>query len=406
MLFSGKIEINKPKNNIDMKLKSFITLALGIAILQSCTSKKTKNNQTTDSVKMNKIEKISFGILPDGRGVDLYILKNAKGMEVKIMNYGGVVTHLTAPDKDGKYEDVVLGFDSLAGYLTPPPYFGAIIGRYGNRIAKGKFTLEGKAYQLATNNNNLNHLHGGVVGYDKVLWTAEPIEGTESALKLTYLSKDGEEGYPGNLNITVIYTLTNDNSLKIDYTATTDKTTIINLTNHSYFNLSAAKKDVLDHEVTLNADKYLPVDKGLIPTGELRTVAGTVFDFTKPTVIEKGINEVKDEQIVLGGGYDHAWILIKKEVNELSLAASVLEKTSGRKMEVMTTEPAIQFYTGNFLDGSLTGKGGVKYAKRFALCLESEHYPDSPNQAAFPSTVLKPNETYKTTTIYKFSTEK
>ena len=389
-----------------MKLKSFITLAIGIVILQSCTSKKTENNQTTDSVKMNKIEKIAFGTLPDGRGVDQYTLKNAKGMEVKIMNYGGIITHLTAPDKDGKYEDVVLGFDSLGGYFTPPPYFGAIIGRFGNRIAKGKFTLEGKTYQLATNNNNLNHLHGGVVGYDKVLWSAEPIEGAEPALKLTYLSKDGEEGYPGNLNITVIYTLTNDNALKIDYAATTDKTTIINLTNHSYFNLSAAKNDVLDHEVTLNADKFLPVDKGLIPTGELRAVAGTVFDFTNPTVIGKGINDETDEQIKLGGGYDHAWILIKKEVNELSLAATVLEKTSGRKMEVMTTEPAIQFYTGNFLDGSLTGKGGVKYTKRFALCLESEHYPDSPNQAAFPSTVLKPNEKYSTTTIYKFSAVK
>lgn len=388
-----------------MKLNSFITLAIGIIFLQSCKSKKAETTQTTDSVTVNKIEKIFFGTLPDGRGVDQYTLKNAKGMEVKIMNYGGVITHLTAPDRNGKYEDIVLGFDSLAGYLTPPPYFGAIIGRYGNRIAKGKFTLDGKKYQLATN-NNLNHLHGGVVGYDKVLWNAEPIEGTESALKLTYLSKDGEEGFPGNLNITVIYTLTNDNSLKIDYAATTDKSTIINLTNHSYFNLSASKKDVLDQEVTLNADRFLPVDKGLIPTGELRPVVGNVFDFTKPTVIGKGINEVKDEQINLGGGYDHAWILNKKEDNELSLAATVLEKTSGRKMEVMTTEPAIQFYTGNFLDGSITGKGGVKYIKRFALCLESEHYPDSPNQSAFPTVVLKPNQKYATTTIYKFSVEK
>jgi len=389
-----------------MKLKSLIALAAGMLFFQSCTSKKTENNQNTDSLKMNKIEKISFGSLPDGRGVDQYTLKNAKGMEVKIMNYGGVITHLTAPDKDGKYEDVVLGFDSLAGYFTPPPYFGAIIGRYGNRIAKGKFTLDGKTYQLATNNNNLNHLHGGIVGYDKVLWNAQAIDGQEPVLKLTYLSKDGEEGYPGNLNITVIYTLTNDNSLKIDYTANTDKTTIINLTNHSYFNLSASKKDVLDHEVTLNADKYLPVDSGLIPTGELRAVTGTVFDFRKPTVIGKGINEVKDEQIKLGGGYDHAWVLIKKEANELSLAATVLEKTSGRKMEVMTTEPAIQFYTGNFLDGSLLGKDDVKYTKRFALCLESEHYPDSPNHPTFPSVILKPNEKYSTTTIYKFLVEK
>ncbi len=388
-----------------MKLKSFIMLAAGIVFLQSCTSKKAENTQTTDSVTVNKIEKSSFGKLPDGREVDQYILKNANGMEVKIINYGGIITHWTAPDKDGKYEDIVLGFDSLAGYLTPSPYFGAIIGRYGNRIANGKFTLEGKAYTLATNNNQ-NHLHGGLVGYDKVLWNVEPIEGAESALKLTYLSKDGEEGYPGNLNITVIYTLMNDNSLKMDYAATTDKSTVINLTNHTYFNLSASKKDVLDQEVTLNADRYLVVDKGLIPTGELRPVAGSVFDFTKPTVIGKGINDAKDDQIKLGGGYDHAWILNKKEPNELSLAATVLEKTSGRKMEVMTTEPAIQFYTGNFLDGSLTGKGNVKYSKRFALCLESEHYPDSPNQAAFPTVVLKPNEKYSTTTIYKFSVVK
>ncbi len=387
-----------------MKLKTFITLAMGIVFLQSCTSKKTESNQTTDSLTVNKIKKTVFGTLPDGRVADQYTLKNANGMEVKISNYGGVITHWTAPDKDGKFEDIFLGFDSLAGYLTPPPYFGAIIGRYGNRIAKGKFTLDGKNYQLAVNNNE-NHLHGGLVGYDKVLWNAEPIEGEESALKLTYLSKDGEEGYPGNLNITVVYTLLKDNSLKMDYSATTDKATVINLTNHSYFNLSGSKKDILDEEVTLNADRYLPVDKGLIPTGELRSVTGTVFDFTKPTVIGKGINEVKDEQIKLGGGYDHAWILNKKG-NELSLAATVLEKTSGRKMEVLTTEPAIQFYTGNFLDGKLTGKDGVKYVKRFALCLESEHYPDSPNQSAFPTVVLKPNEKYSTTTIYKLSVEK
>ena len=387
-----------------MKLKTFITLAVGIVFLQSCTSKKTESNQTTDSLTVNKIKKTVFGTLPDGRVADQYTLKNANGMEIKISNYGGVITHWTAPDKDGKFEDIVLGFDSLSGYLTPPPYFGAIIGRYGNRIAKGKFTLDGKNYQLAKNNSE-NHLHGGLVGYDKVLWNAEPMEGEESALKLTYLSKDGEEGYPGNLNITVIYTLLKDNSLKMDYSATTDKSTVINLTNHSYFNLSGFKKDILDEEVTLNADRYLPVDKGLIPTGELRSVIGTVFDFTKPTLIEKGINEVKDEQIKLGGGYDHAWILNKKG-NELSLAATVLEKTSGRKMEVLTTEPAIQFYTGNFLDGKLTGKGGVKYVKRFALCLESEHYPDSPNQSAFPTVVLKPNEKYSTTTIYKLSVEK
>ncbi|MCU0468694.1 MAG: galactose mutarotase [Arcicella sp.] len=387
-----------------MKLKVFATLAIAVSLLQSCTSKKAKSSQSTDSVQVTNISKTSFGKLPDGKETELFTLKNANGMEVKITNYGGIITHCNVPDKTGKYEDVVLGFDSIAGYLTPSPYFGAIIGRYGNRIANGKFTLDGKSYQLAKNNGE-NHLHGGLVGFDKVLWKVEPTDGEEPSLKLTYLSKDGEEGYPGNLNVTVVYTLQKDNALKIDYSATTDKTTVINLTNHSYFNLSAAKNDILNHEVTLNADRYLPVDKGLIPTGELRPVKGTVFDFTAPTVIGKGINEVKDQQIVLGGGYDHAWIL-NKTGNEESLAATVVDKTSGRKMEVFTTEPAIQFYTGNFLDGTLTGKGNTKYIKRFALCLESEHYPDSPNQSAFPTVVLKPNETYKTSTTYKFSVEK
>jgi aldose 1-epimerase len=387
-----------------MKSKNLILLAIGFIFLQSCKSKTSENKQSTDVEGVQKIEKNFFGKLPDGRSVDLYTLKNANGMEVKISNYGGIITHWTAPDKNGKYEDVVLGYDSLAGYLAATPYFGAIIGRYGNRIAKGKFTLEGKNYILAKNNNE-NHLHGGLVGYDKVVWNVEALEWAESALKMTYLSKDGEEGFPGNVNISVVYTLQNDNSLKIDYSATTDKATVINLTNHSYFNLSGMKKDILDHEVILNADRYLAVDKGLIPTGELRPVTGSVFDFTKSTSIGKGINEVKDEQIKLGGGYDHAWVLNKKG-NELSLAATVLEKTSGRKMQVMTTEPAIQFYTGNFLDGSIIGKNGVKYTKRFGLCLESEHYPDSPNQAAFPSVVLKPKETYSTTTIYQFSVEK
>jgi aldose 1-epimerase len=385
-----------------MQLKTLFTLALSIVLLQSCIQN-TKTNPPTQAATAPNITKTAFGKTADGKLADLYTLKNAAGMEVKITNYGGTITHWTAPDKAGKYENVVLGFDSLAGYLTPPPYFGAIIGRYGNRIANGKFKLEGKTYQLAQNNNG-NHLHGGLKGFDKVFWNAEAIEGKEPALKLTYLSKDGEEGYPGNLAITVTYTLQTDNSLKMEYSATTDKATVVNLTNHAYFNLSAAKKDILDHEIMLNADKFLPVDKGLIPTGELRTVAGGVFDFTKPTVINKGINDMKDQQIKLGGGYDHAWILNKKG-NEMSLAATVIEKTSGRKMEVTTTEPAIQFYTGNFLDGSLVGKGGVKYTKRFALCLETQHYPDSPNQSAFPTVVLKPNERYSTTSVYKFSVE-
>jgi aldose 1-epimerase len=352
--------------------------------------------------KQHSIEQQTFGKLPSGEIAQLYTLRNQQGMEVKITNYGGIITHWTAPDQNGKYEDVVLGYDSLEGYLQSSPYFGAIIGRYGNRIAQGKFSLEGKNYTLATNNFG-NHLHGGEKGFDKVIWQAKPIEGAEPALKLTYLSKDGEEGYPGNLQIEVIYTLKNDNSLRIDYQAVTDKTTIINLTNHTYFNLlGEIKADILNHELSLQADKFLPVDSTLIPTGELKTVKGTVFDFTKRTKIGKGINDPKDEQIKRGGGYDHCWVLNPSK-DALRLAGQVLEPVSGRILEVFTTEPAIQFYTGNFLDGTITGKKGSVYKHRYGFCLETQHYPDSPNQKAFPTTVLKPQEIYKSTTMYKFS---
>jgi aldose 1-epimerase len=391
-----------------MKTTFYLNFLL-LMVLFSCKNESAqKKTETTEAAKATPsvtITKSAWGQMPNGTKLDLYTLKNKNGMEVRITNYGGIITHLTAPDKDGKYEDVVWGFDSIAGYLTPPPYFGAIIGRYGNRIAKGKFTLDGKTYSLAGNNNG-NHLHGGLKGFDKVVWTGEAME-KDGALKLTYLSKDGEEGYPGNLSAEVTYTLTDDNALKIDYKATTDKATVVNLTNHSYFNLGGqTDKDILSHELMLNADRFLPVDKGLIPTGELRPVAGTVFDFTKSTPIGQRINDPKDEQIKLGGGYDHAWILNHPEITTSRLAAVLTETTSGRVMEVHTTEPAIQFYTGNFLDGTLKGKNGIVYKKRSALCLETEHYPDSPNQPKFPTTVLKPGETYKTQTVYKFSVKK
>ncbi|MFD2570849.1 aldose epimerase family protein [Spirosoma soli] len=364
-------------------------------MLTSCSSNKEEGDQKAG------IENASFGTLADGQKADLYTLRNGAGMEAKITNYGGIVVSLTAPDKNGKFEDVTLGFDSLAAYEKGNPFFGALVGRYGNRIAKGKFTLDGKQYTLATNNMG-NHLHGGLKGFDKVLWTATPVDGEEPALKLAYTSKDGEEGYPGNLSVEVTYTLQKDNSLKIDYKATTDKATVVNLTNHSYFNLTAGKNDILGHEVTINANRFVPVDKTLIPTGELKPVTGTPFDFTKPTTVGARINDSTDTQIKYGLGYDHCWVFTDTS-NKLKPAATVFEPTSGRVMEVMTTEPAVQFYTGNFLDGTLTGKGGVVYKKRTGLCLETEHYPDSPNQPKFPTTTLKPGETYQTTTVYKFS---
>jgi aldose 1-epimerase len=347
------------------------------------------------------ITRTAFGTLPDGRAVDLYTLRNVKGMEIKMMTLGGGIISWTAPDKNGKYEDITLGCDSLSGYLKGTPYFGALIGRYGNRIAKGKFVLDGTTYSLATNNIG-NHLHGGIKGFDKVLWDAVPVDGEEPSLKLKYTSKDGEEGYPGNLSVEVEYTLQADNSLIIDYSATTDKKTVLNLTNHAYFNLAGSGKgDVLNHEVQINASVYLPVDSTLIPTGELRPVAGTVFDFNQPKNIGSRINDSTDLQLVFGKGYDHCWVL-SDNTGKLKTAAIVTEPVSGRKMEVLTTEPAIQFYTGNFLDGTVTGKDGIKYQYRTGLCLETEHYPDSPNQSAFPSTELSPGETYRTTTVYKF----
>ncbi len=341
-----------------------------------------------------------FGQTPAGESVTLYTLKNAKGMEVRIMNYGGIIQKILTPDRTGKLEDVVLGFETLDEYIKDTPYFGAIVGRFGNRIAAGKFTLDGKEYTLAAQNNG-QHLHGGLVGFDKKVWKVEAA--SAQGLSLSYISKDLEEGFPGNLSVKMTYTLSDDNELGISYEATTDKATVLNLSNHSYFNLSGnAKRDILAHEVQIDASRLVAVNKVLIPTGELTPVAGTPFDFTKSHVVGDRINDTSSEQIVLGGGYDHCWAL-DKAFGTYAKIATVVEPVSGRKMVVSTDQPGVQFYAGNFLDGHLTGKYGVAYGKRLGLCLETEHFPDSPNQPAFHSTVLRPGETYKTKTAYQFS---
>ena len=386
----------------------------GWLLLAGCGSDKTADKTTAaagttapaDSTQTNSAAmptSASFGKTTDGTEVQLFTLTNANGVKASITNFGGILTSLMVPDKDGKLGDVILGFDNVGGYQSPEflksgPYFGALIGRYGNRIKDGKFTLDGKAYTLAKN-NGANTLHGGKVGFDKVVWQAESGTSAEGqSLKLTYLSKDGEEGYPGNLNVTVVYTLTADNALKIDYTATTDKATVVNLTNHAYFNLNhGAGKDILGHEVTLPADRYNVVDAGLIPTGELRPVKGTPFDFITPHAIGERIAQVPS-------GYDHNWIL--NTPTGQHAAATVYEPATGRTMEVTTDQPGIQFYTGNFLDGTLTGKGGTVYGKNAGFCLETQHFPDSPNQPKFPSTVLKPGETFHSVSTYKFGVRK
>ncbi len=333
--------------------------------------------------------------------MDIYTLTNKNGLSAKITNYGGIVIALNVPDKSGQLGDVVLGYDTLEDYLKASPFFGALVGRYGNRIANGKFTLNGIEYTLAQNNGP-NSLHGGLKGFDKVIWDPKPIDSPDGpALELTYLSQDGEEGYPGNLLVKVIYTLTHNNELKIDYMATTDQDTVVNLTHHAYFNLAGAGNgDILGHELMIPADRFTPVDETLIPTGELRPVADTPFDFTRPTPVGQRIDQ-NDEQLKFGGGYDHNYVLNNSD-GSLALAARVSEPTSGRVMEVWTTEPGIQFYSGNFLDGSNIGKGGKPYQRRSGFCLETQHFPDSPNHPNFPSTVLKAGQTYQSTTIHKF----
>ncbi len=340
----------------------------------------------------------------DFDAIKLYTFKNKSGMQVKITNYGAIVTAILVPDRDGKLGDITLGYNRVEDYINAvdKPYFGAIVGRYGNRIANGEFTIDDETYSLATNNGP-NHLHGGVIGFDKVVWDAELVGGEGwSGLKLTYLAKDKEEGYPGNLSIKVTYKLTDSNELIVDYLATTDKATPVNLTQHSYFNLKGeGEGDILDHQLMINAAKYTPVDSSLIPTGEMKAVADTPFDFTVAKSIGRDIGK-KNEQLEFGLGFDHNFVL-NREGDGLSLAAMVHEPTTGRVMEITTTEPGIQFYCGNFLDGRLKGKSGKPYVHRGGFCLETQHYPDSPNQKNFPTTILKPGDEYRTTTVFKFS---
>ncbi len=351
------------------------------------------------------IRKESFGNTASGAQIDLYTLSNKKGMEVAITNFGATVVALRVPDRAGKVADVVLGFDTLEGYENGKAYFGATVGRYGNRIGGGRFSIEGKTYTLPKNNGN-NTLHGGMVGFNKKVWKAREISSKDGeSLEMSYLSADGEEGFPGNLSVKVVFTLPADrNELKIDYTATTDKDTVLNLTNHSYFNLAGeGNGDILDHVLTLHAKQFTPVDKTLIPTGELRDVAGTPMDFTSATAIGKRINE-NYEQLVFGKGYDHNWVITRSESGKgLTLAAEAYDPKSGRKLEVLTTEPGVQFYSGNFLDGSAKGKGNKAYGQRAAFCLETQHFPDSPNHASFPSTLLKPNSVLHSQTVFRFS---
>ena len=364
---------------------------------------------TMSSNPKSTITKADFGKTPEGQPVEIYTLQNAKGATARIITYGGIVQSLCMPDKNGKLADVVLGFDTLDGYTKDSyvkacPYFGALIGRYGNRIGGAKFTLAGQTYTLATNNNG-NMLHGGWKGFDKVVWTAKPSVGVHGPqLVLAYLSKDGEEGFPGNLEVTAIYTLTEDNALKLEFSAKTDKPTVVNLTHHSYFNLAGqGNGDILGAVVYINSDKTTPVDAGLIPTGAIADVTGTPFDFRTPTSIGARIND-PNTVLQYGPGYDHNWV-INKPFGQFGLQARVLEPPSGRVLEVWSDEPALQFYAGNFLDGTLTGKGGKVYQRRSAFCMEPQHYPDSPNKANFPSVELKPGQTFHNTITYKFSTK-
>jgi aldose 1-epimerase len=347
------------------------------------------------------IEQQPFGKTADGTPVDLYTLRNGNGMQVQISNYGGTVVSLVVPDRDGTPADVVLGFDTLKEYVDHSPYFGCIVGRYANRVAGGRFTLDGIEYELAQNDGS-NHLHGGAVGFDKRVWHAEPVETEAAGLRLTYVSPDGEEGYPGTLTTTVLYTVAESNTLAIEYTATTDQATVVNLTNHSYFHLTGAGSgDILNHELLINARYYTPVNESLIPTGELRDVSGTPFDFRQLTPIGARIDD-QNEQLQRGGGYDHNWV-VNGEPGTVRLAARAYEPLTGRMLEVRTTEPGIQFYAGNMMPSQIEGKGGQVYVWRGGFCLETQHYPDSPNQPEFPSTVLRPDEIYQTVTTFAFS---
>lgn len=341
-----------------------------------------------------------FGRMADGTVIESFTLRNARGLEVRAITYGAIIVSLRVPDRAGRFDDVVLGYDDLAGYLRQSPYFGAVVGRYGNRIAKGRFTLDGKTYALATNNGP-NHLHGGVKGFDKVVWKGEPTSTADAAsVTFRYTSPDGEEGYPGTLSARVTYTLTDRDELSFEYEATTDKPTPVNLTQHSYFNLAGAGRDILGHELTIDADRFTPVDATLIPTGQLAPVSGTPLDFRRPTLIGARIGQ-DDEQLRHGGGYDHNFVLNRNGVG-LVHAARLVDPGSGRTLDIQTTEPGVQFYSGNFLDGTITGKGGSVYARRSGLCLETQHFPDSPNKPGFPSTIVRPGKPYRSKTVLTF----
>jgi aldose 1-epimerase len=346
--------------------------------------------------------KATVELLETQGDAQIYLLRNSSGMHARITNYGGIVMSLHVPDRNGTFADVVLGYDKVDDYVKTSPYFGCLVGRYGNRIAKARFSLDGQEYHLAANDGP-NSLHGGSKGFDKVLWTAQPVPSELGpALDLRYLSKHLDQGFPGNLDVIARYTLTEDGSLRVDFTATTDQKTIVNLTHHSYFNL-AGRGDILGHRLYLNAEHFTPVDATLIPTGELRSVSGTPFDFRKPTVIGARI-DADDQQIRFGGGYDHNWV-IAKPPGALGLLARGLEPASGRALEVLSTEPGTQFYSGNFLDGTIVGKGGWHYQKRSAFCIEPQHFPNTPNQPSFPSVALAPGETYRNTIVYRFFVE-
>ena len=375
-------------------------LAATMTVAAGCSGEESSAPVQTPRPMMSRTP---FERTPDDQPVDLITLRNRNGIEVQVLSYGGIIMSLKTPDRTGAIDDIVLGFDHVKDYVEKSPYFGTLIGRYGNRIAKGKFTLDGQTYTLATN-NNANHLHGGVKGWDKVVWTTDMFQNASAVgVILTYTSKDGEEGYPGTVKARVTYSLNEQDELIVDYHATTDKPTVINLTQHSYFNLAGTKaNDILGHELMLNAAKYTPVDAGLIPTGEIATVEGTPFDFRTSTPIGARINDPKNEQIKFGLGYDHNFVLSRNGATGLVDAATVTEPLTGRKMTIRTTEPGIQFYSGNFLKGDLTGKGGRVYPHRSGFCLETQHYPDSPNQPKFPATTLRPGEEYKSQTVFKF----
>jgi aldose 1-epimerase len=377
--------------------RSVIATILVVATFDACTTDRNTNTKAAASVT-----RAPFGRLPDGRVVELFTLTNAHGVEVRAMTYGGIITVIRTPDRNGKLDDIVLGFDSLGGYLGDSPYFGAIVGRYANRIAHGQFTLDRVTYRLARNNGP-NSLHGGLRGFDKVLWVGEPFSGDSVGVRFRYTSRDGEEGYPGGVAVRVTYTLTSRDELVVDYEASTDKATPINLSQHTYWNLhGAGRGNILDHVLTLDASAFTPIDSTLIPTGDISSVQGTPFDFRAAAPIGARI-EQSNAQLRYGRGYDHNWVLYRAGQTGLAHAARLADPTSGRALDISTTEPGIQFYSGNFLDGTITGKGRQVYGHRTGLCLETQHFPDSPNRSNFPSTILRPGDTYRSRTVFAFS---